>query len=86
MYGQDFLSNDLFTLDLNSSYFYMVGDNIIDYLNWHTKLSYISKEIMTKLIREGLLGSFVNVRHLCASPIHEAELLENHSERHLLTF
>ena len=56
-------------LDLNVSYHsyvnyassYVIGNNNIDSATWHARLGHIKRDRMTRLAREGLLGSLTKV-------------------------
>ena len=62
-YGRGFISNDFLILDIeyyndDSSVFLTSSDNSII---WHARLGHIGQERMTRLVREGLMGSLAKV-------------------------
>ena len=46
---------------VNSASSYVIGSNKIDYPTWHARLGHIGRDRMTRLAREGLLGSLTKV-------------------------
>ena len=46
---------------VNSTSSYVIGSNNIDSTTWHARLGHIGKDRMTRLAREGLLGSLTKV-------------------------
>ena len=46
---------------VNSASSYVIGSNNIDFATWHAKLVHIGRDRMTRLDREGLLGSLTKV-------------------------
>ena len=46
---------------VNSASSYVIGSNNIDSATWHARLGHIRRDMMTRLAREGLLGSLTKV-------------------------
>ena len=46
---------------INSASSYVIGSNNIDFSTWHARLGHIGRDRMTRLAREGLLGSLTKV-------------------------
>ena len=46
---------------VNSASSYVIGSNNIDSATWHARLGHIGRDRMTRLAREGLLGSLTKV-------------------------
>lgn len=64
LYRHAFISNGFFMLDLDDLSFSFVAnddDVVTNSLKWHGRLRHIGKDRMTRLAREGLLGSLTNV-------------------------
>ena len=71
LYGHGSFMDGFIKLDLNvsshssaySTSSYVIGSNNIDFATWHLRLGHIGKDRMTRLAREGLLGSLTKVTY-----------------------
>ena len=69
LYGHGSFMDGFIKLDLNVSSYssinsassYVIGSNNIDSATWHARLGHIGRDRMTRLAREGLLGSLTKV-------------------------
>ena len=69
-YGRGFISNGFLILDIeyynndSSKFFFFFTSSYITYDNsiiWHARIGHIGQERMTRLAREGLMGSLAKV-------------------------
>ncbi|KAL0316519.1 UNVERIFIED_CONTAM: Retrovirus-related Pol polyprotein from transposon TNT 1-94 [Sesamum radiatum] len=71
LYGLGFMNNGFFMLELANEFVSYVSSsvNIHDiFVLWHARLGHIGQERMTRLAREGLLGSLAKVNHPVCEP------------------
>lgn len=64
MYGNGFLTNDLFILGLDYSSFSCItwnDDDVYNLLKWYARQDYIKKIELARLARKGWLGSLANI-------------------------
>ncbi|KAK2980404.1 hypothetical protein RJ640_014577 [Escallonia rubra] len=79
LFGHGFRMDSLFfqldLIDSQSSYSYVVNDNIMnDSTTWHARLGHIGQDRMTRLAREGLLGPLAKVNlQTCEACLAESD-------------